>query len=240
MIKGGYYLKARCVQTSEVNFAPPVVRELWDYLLRNANYADKRYNGFKIKRGQLFRSYKEIIDDLSWKVGWRKMHYSENQMKKAMKFLRSTSMITTTKELGGVLITVLNYDYFQDQKNYDNTCEGTSESTNEGTIEEPLRNQTIPDNNKERKRKNKEIYALFEQFWRAYPKKKAKDSALKAFQKVKPDGELLSSMLKAIEKSKATNDWLKDGGQFIPYPATWLNNRRWEDEETVMGRELEA
>ena len=28
-------------------------------------------------------------------------------------------------------------------------------------------------------------------------------------------------------------DWKKNGGQFIPHPSTWLNNRRWEDEHTA-------
>ncbi len=37
-------------------------------------------------------------------------------------------------------------------------------------------------------------------------------------------------MLIAIEKAKQTKDWQKDGGQYIPYPATWLNARGWEDE----------
>lgn len=26
---------------------------------------------------------------------------------------------------------------------------------------------------------------------------------------------------------------MKDNGQYIPYPSTWLNQRRWEDEEIL-------
>ena len=33
----------------------------------------------------------------------------------------------------------------------------------------------------------------------------------------------------AIEVAKESADWKKEGGKYIPYPATWLNNRRWED-----------
>jgi len=76
--------------------------------------------------------------------------------------------------------------------------------------------------------------ASFDAFWSAYPKKKAKDDALKAFSKRKPDAELLSRMLSAIKAQSASEDWLKDGGKFIPYPATWLNDARWEDEETAI------
>ena len=72
----------------------------------------------------------------------------------------------------------------------------------------------------------------FEEFWKAYPKKKAKDDAKKAFDKRKPDQQLLENMLAAIEVQAASDDWTKDGGQFIPYPATWLNQARWDDEDS--------
>jgi len=87
---------------------------------------------------------------------------------------------------------------------------------------------------KSREEKNSRADALFDSFWSAYPKKKAKDDALKAFSKRKPDAELLSRMLSAIKAQSASEDWLKDGGKFIPYPATWLNDARWEDEETAI------
>ena len=71
---------------------------------------------------------------------------------------------------------------------------------------------------------------LFNKFWTAYPKHIAKQSAVKAFEKLKPDEKLLEAMLKAIAMQKESKQWEKDGGAFIPYPATWLNQRRWEDE----------
>ena len=71
---------------------------------------------------------------------------------------------------------------------------------------------------------------LFNQFWTAYPKHIAKQSAVKAFEKLKPDEKILEAMLKAIARQKESKQWEKDGGAFIPYPATWLNQRRWEDE----------
>jgi len=29
---------------------------------------------------------------------------------------------------------------------------------------------------------------------------------------------------------KKSNEWTENKGQFIPYPSTWLNQHRWEDE----------
>lgn len=70
---------------------------------------------------------------------------------------------------------------------------------------------------------------LFEKFWNAYPRKVGKGAAEKAFKKYKPDDDLLATMLSALSVQKRSEQWAKDGGQFIPYPATWLNQRRWED-----------
>ncbi len=71
----------------------------------------------------------------------------------------------------------------------------------------------------------------FELFWKAYPKKKSKGQAEKAFDKINPDEQLLASMIAMIERAKKSEDWLKAGGQYIPHPATWLNAKGWEDEE---------
>lgn len=69
----------------------------------------------------------------------------------------------------------------------------------------------------------------FERFWSAYPRKQAKPAAAKAFARLRADDALLTTMLAALAKHAASEQWRKDGGQFIPYPATWLNGRRWED-----------
>jgi phage replication O-like protein O len=71
----------------------------------------------------------------------------------------------------------------------------------------------------------------FDRFYAAYPKKRKKAQAEKAFAKLNPDESLLQTMLEAVEVAKRSrDDWRKDGGQFIPYPASWLNGRMWEDE----------
>ena len=68
----------------------------------------------------------------------------------------------------------------------------------------------------------------FEQFWTTYPKKVAKPAAAKAFKTAKINGHL-SDVLADIETRKCSDDWTKSEGQFVPNPATYLNQRRWED-----------
>jgi hypothetical protein len=76
---------------------------------------------------------------------------------------------------------------------------------------------------------------LFERFWAAYPKRRNRGQAEKAFKKAAPDEQLMAAILTAIERATKSAQWLKDDGQFIPYPATWLNARGWEDEYDTTG-----
>lgn len=77
----------------------------------------------------------------------------------------------------------------------------------------------------------------FEKFWAAYPSKVGKDAARKAFDKRKPDDALLTSMLSAIEVQRFSDKWLKNQGEFIPNPSTWLNQGRWMDGAAADGGE---
>lgn len=74
---------------------------------------------------------------------------------------------------------------------------------------------------------------LFAEFWASYPKKKAKEAAQRAWTKRRPNSELLAVILRALTHQKASPDWQKDSGRYIPLPATWLNNARWTDELEV-------
>lgn len=74
------------------------------------------------------------------------------------------------------------------------------------------------------------IERRFELFWKAYPKKRAKEAARRAFKKVKPDEELFNRILEAIGRARTSSEWRKENGQYIPNPATWLNGGCWDDE----------
>ena len=67
-------------------------------------------------------------------------------------------------------------------------------------------------------------------FWQAYPKRVGKKDALKNWQRLKPDGSLVQAMLISLNAQKQSPDWTKEDRKYVPYPATWLNGRRWEDE----------
>jgi hypothetical protein len=129
-IQGGYYIKARCIQDSYVAHTPPYVREIWDWILKECNHADFR----DIKRGQCVRTFKDIQDGLSWYIGYRKMKYTKWQCEKAMKTLLRATMIATRKTTRGLVITVINYDFYQNPKNYDSNTIATTEQQCADTI----------------------------------------------------------------------------------------------------------
>ena len=80
----------------------------------------------------------------------------------------------------------------------------------------------------------------FDKFWKEYPKKVAKGDARKAWlqtQNIRPD---LDTLLKAVSAAKRTDQWRQDGGKYIPYPATWLRQERWEDQEVEIEDAVEV
>lgn len=77
----------------------------------------------------------------------------------------------------------------------------------------------------------------FAQFWQAYPRRVGKGQALKAWERIPDAHDLLPRMLAVIAAWSQSEGWTKDGGRFIPHPATWLNGKRWEDDPPEMDLE---
>jgi hypothetical protein len=75
--------------------------------------------------------------------------------------------------------------------------------------------------------------AEFDQFWAAYPKKKAKGDAEKAWRQMHPP---LQGVQEALQRARTDPEWVKEGGQYIPHPATWLRAKGWLDEPTPVTR----
>lgn len=82
---------------------------------------------------------------------------------------------------------------------------------------------------RKRKPKAPSDTSRFGEFWEVYPRHVSKGTALKAFAKVSPTPELFEKMMAALKAQARSMKWQTEP-QYIPYPATWLNNQRWEDE----------
>lgn len=71
----------------------------------------------------------------------------------------------------------------------------------------------------------------FEQFWKAYPKKKDKQKAKLAWHKHKPP---LDDVLFALSWQRDCDDWKKENGKYIKHPERYLNAGSWQDEQPVI------
>ena len=74
----------------------------------------------------------------------------------------------------------------------------------------------------------------FDQFWASYPKKVAKADARKAWLQTKDVRPDITTVINAVTAASKTEQWMKSGGSFIPYPATWLRGERWDDIHEVV------
>ena len=70
----------------------------------------------------------------------------------------------------------------------------------------------------------------FRGFWQAYPRKAGKGEAMAEWARLRPDGALQAAVLAAVAQHKGSAQWAQEGGRYIPAPARWLRERRWEDE----------
>jgi len=70
----------------------------------------------------------------------------------------------------------------------------------------------------------------FDRFWALYPSKKGKKAAWQEWRRLKPSQTFADLILAAVQIQVRWPDWTRDGGRYIPNPATWLHQGRWDDE----------
>jgi uncharacterized phage protein (TIGR02220 family) len=128
-IPGGYILLARKTLESEIMKKPPLFFKLWGWMLLQAKF--KLKNG--LERGQFKTSIAEMREAMSYLVGYRKETPTTKQIRAVYESLTKGSMIGTTKVTGGMIVTILNYEEYQDPKNYEGHNERVHEREVEGT-----------------------------------------------------------------------------------------------------------
>ena len=70
----------------------------------------------------------------------------------------------------------------------------------------------------------------FDRFWESFPRKVGKGAAWRVWARLRPDAALLDKMRDTLAWQSRDPQWLKNGGQYIPHPQTWLNQERWNDQ----------
>ena len=213
-------------------YKSPNTFRVFIHCLLTANYADSKFEGIEIKRGQLVTSIQSLA---------KQTLLSPQQVRTSLDHLILTGEITSKAYSKYRVITIVKYnDYQQDNKEVNKQSTSNQQASNKQSTSNQQHNKNTIKEKEEVEEYNNPPTGVplraddqFYVFWTEYPRHDGKMNAKKAFDKLKPDGELMDKILEAIRKQKESLQWQKDGGQFIPYPATWLNGRRWEDEVAV-------
>lgn len=188
------------------------------HLLFLACYEPCYFKGVRLEAGQVVASVKQISIDTGVSV---------RSVRTALEHLKSTNELTQESHNKFSVFTINNYaDYQGCDKQADKQLTNNRQTTDkhsyikknkEDKEDTPYTPQGVDDG--------------FARFWTSYPKKVGKKKAQEIFAKLKPEESTLQAMLASLACQKQSDQWQRDGGQYIPHPATWLNQRRWEDED---------
>ncbi|MFR9308877.1 MAG: hypothetical protein ACLVLJ_00940 [Hydrogeniiclostridium mannosilyticum] len=216
------------------------------HLLLTVNHEPQKWHGITIDRGQRLASFSKIAGELRLSV---------QNIRTSIDHLKSTGEVTCRSQGGHSIFTVVNYNLFQQL-----TSQPTNSQQSPNKALTNDQQQRKNDKNIEKEKnilppkspqgegqaedltvetaggaaeaaiRPKTPVQGFEEFWKSFPKKASKGSALKAWNKLRPGKELREKIMAAIERAKKSEQWNRENGRFIPYPATWLHAQGWEDE----------
>ncbi len=136
----GYYKVARKIKKSEIwQSKPSWWLKVWLYIIDRVNHSQN--NSFC--RGSNFFNRSLIWTDCCLLNDGVKSESVDN----VIRWLKSTGQITTRKTTRGFIITVCNYEFYQEEDNYRN--DGSNDIKNDSkTTQERDRNDTINKNEK--------------------------------------------------------------------------------------------
>lgn len=144
-VPGGYIILARKIIDSELMNRPPLHLKLWVWMLGKANWRDRD----KLKRGQFVTTIAEMQEAMSYRIGYRKSTPTKDEIRNAYEAFTKATMITTTKTARGMIITILNYDTYQNSENY--------EAHNEAHDENAMKPTVTPHDTEEREKRRKKF-----------------------------------------------------------------------------------
>lgn len=178
----------------------------------------EKFQHFKDRRPPWVKLYRDLLDDMEW-------HQLEPRAAKVLVMLwliasENDGFLPETKELAFRLRTSE-----VDAQEQLGLLSHWLVQADINLISKRYQDDALEKEEREKRERDRQARD-FKTFYAAYPKKKAPADAERAFAKVDVAIEVL---LTAIAEQRKSEDWQKDRGRYIPYPATWLNQRQWEN-----------
>ncbi|WP_412478967.1 hypothetical protein [Azonexus sp. IMCC34839] len=193
----------------------------------------KKFQHFKDRSPPWVKLYRDLLDSPDW-------HELDPEAAKVLVMLWLIASEDEAKQGSLPEMKTLAFRLRIDQKHLEKLCNKLSQWLVHDDIEmiSPRYQVDAPETETEREKETEPCSPSasesaddgFAEFWKQYPRKVGKASSLKLWKRIKPKGQLLSDLMRGLEAQKVSEQWRKDGGKFIPFPATWLNGRRWEDQ----------
>lgn len=165
---------------------------------------------------------------LNWpKRNWTKRTATLRALKKDFDTLKSPAL---REKISAMLSAFCGGEDAIDDTEEQKGTNGNNEDILAGRIE----NREKRKENREKEKEDAETVfdaaAAFEIFYKAYPNKKNVKTARTRWEKMKVTPELYREIMEGLERAKNSQEWGKDGGAYIPHPATWLNGEGWKNE----------
>ena len=195
----------------------------WIDLLLQASFSEEattiyiRSTPVYLRKGQVATSLSKLSER------WGSLKWTKKRVARFLKQLDLEGMISYKTSNLATTITITKWSEHQDPYFRKGTQKGTQR---EHGISETHTGQGIPDakNGEEGKEKK------FDLFWESYPKKQGKSVARKVWMSLELTDDLYKEIINSLTSQKKWSKWVRNEGQFIPMPATWLRQERWEDE----------
>jgi len=185
------------------------------YLMIRASHKDQMYQGYQVPRGSLVFGRRKASKDTG---------LTEQQIRTKIFNLKTTHQITIKTTNRFSIITLLNYDRYQ-TKNYEDTTQNNQQNNQQTTNRQPR----IKNDKNVKKYIHTECNPLFWEFKKLYPKCLAFKRTQGVFEKLNVDDRLWGEMKTALIKQKASEQWKRNNGQYIPASYKWLEEERWRD-----------
>jgi hypothetical protein len=215
---------------------------LWVALLLLANHDERKmmWNGgiIVIHEGQFVTGRKKLAELTG---------IPEGTIEDILKWLETQQQIRQQKTNKYRLVTILNWKEYQ---------HADTKSNNKATTSRQQADTNKNDKNVKNDKKDtlspaiaeggggtspiEKIYTDggFTAFWEEYPRKTGKGATAKAWKAARITPAMVDKVLAAVKGYKQTEQWKREGGRFIPYPATFINQRRFDDEPSAPSSEV--
>ncbi len=232
----GWVKLYRRIEEWDGYFVEPFDRtHAWIDLFLYANHKESSFfvRGLEVKvnRGQIAWSEERMASRWMW---------SRNKVRRFLKWLKTKQQIEQQKTCNITVITILNYDELQSNDTTNDTTERQQTIQQKDTYKNVKNEKNVKKDICSTSTEVSETVRSFERFWDIYPRKVSKKKAAQVWGRLSLNETEVQKVIASVAFMSSSEQWRKDAGAFIPHPATYLNQERWNDEREVKVAPLEV